>query len=409
MVDTTSLLFVHNGKGLGGSPKALRYIIEVCKKQGYSCHVACVACDETIPYFREAGAEIITLTSLPRYSNSTTCSFDLNSRKYKREREVAAQYASYWRRIIHDYGPFSLVFLNSMVLCDLIKTSRASGCKVIQTVRETVQTGPSLLIMKDMFGEANAVLFISEYDSDVFSIESVKNIVIPDSVDPSLYSCGPDERLALRKAHGLGPEDVVLLFTGGVEYIKGGEFLLESLKRVNCPKSITVFFAGYSCDQDIKYRCKELLSRISNSRRFVAERTTKKLSLMVGNRHMNIRPIGFCTNIHDYFKMSDICLIPYKVPHQAMPIFEAGMAKLPCIISDFPCYHYEVKDGDNGYVLPIDNPYVWARKIESLVTDKQQRIQMGLRNYQMAMKRHDIYSNTQDLLRFINSVLTAVQ
>ena len=60
-----SILFVHSGKGLGGAPKALRYLIEVCVQVGHSCAVACLDCPQTVPYFQEAGAEIIIVESLP--------------------------------------------------------------------------------------------------------------------------------------------------------------------------------------------------------------------------------------------------------------------------------------------------------------------------------------------------------
>lgn len=407
MASKESILFVHNGKSLGGAPKALRYIIEACRKDSYTCYVACLDCNQTIPYFKEAGAEIIVVDSLPRYTNSTTVSYGPDSRQFQKERKFAAQYAFYWRDILSKYGPFSLVFLNSMVLCELIKPSKSSGCKVIQTVRETVQTGPSLEIMKTIFGEADAVLFISEYDQNLFSFNSTKNVLITDAVEPALYSCGPNEKAALRKAHGLEAEDVVLLFTGGVGYIKGGELLLDSLERVNCPNSVTLFYAGYTSTRGIKSYGKAFLGYFSNSPRFFPERTARKLSRIARNGHLNIRSIGYCPNIQDYYKMSDICMIPYKVPHQAMPIIEAGVAKLPCLVSDFSCYQYEVEDGYNGYLLPTDNPDAWAKKIECLVNDKQKRLQMGLHNYQTAMKRHNINKNTENLLNLINEVLTA--
>lgn len=406
MTNKESILFVHNGKGLGGAPKALRYIIEACKKAGHACYVACLNCNLTVPYFKEVGAEVILVDSLPRYTNSTTVSYDVNGRPFREEREFAARYASYWREILRGHGPFSLVFLNSMVLCDLIKPSKAANCKVIQTVRETAQLGPSLAVMKELFSEADAVLFISEYDRDLFSIQSTKCVVIPDAVEPALYACSPDEKAVLRKAHALEAEDIVLLFTGGEGYIKGGELLLDSLEKVKCPQPIAVFYAGSVSSQSIKHRLKAFLAFFSQSPRFAPERITRKLSRLVRNGQLSIRVIGYCQNIQDYYKMSDICMVPYRVPHQALPIFEAGMAMLPCLVSDYPCYQYEVEDDHNGYLLPVHNPDAWARKIESLAGDGEKRRQMGQHNYQMAMARHDIHKNSADLLNLVKDLLT---
>lgn len=402
-----SILFVHNGKGLGGAPKALRYIIEVCKTAGHECYVACLNCNQTVPYFKEAGAEVILVNTLPRYTNSTTVSYPVNSKQFQRERIFAESYAQYWRGILNDHGPFSIVFLNSMVLCDLIKPSKAAGCKVIQTIRETAQSGTTLTFMKEIIGEADAVLFISEYDRDLFSITSANTVVIPDAVDPTLYACDPDEKAVLRESQGLKPEDVVLLFTGGTGYIKGGELFLDSLDKVNSAHPVTVLFAGGSGAEGFKLRVKKILGLFSHSPRFARERIERKLSRLVRNARHDIRQIGYCSNIQDYYKMADICMVPYRVPHQAMPIFEAGMAKLPCIVSDFPCYQYEVKNSYNGYLLPVDNPDMWAKTIENLASDPDKRQQMGNVNYQMALARHDIQKNSANFLNLINKIISA--
>jgi glycosyltransferase involved in cell wall biosynthesis len=403
-----SILFVHNGTGLGGAPKALRYILQACVKEGYKCSVACMKCPETNPYFSEAGAEVILLESLPRYTNSTTNSFRPGSKQFIAEREFAKMYENYWFSILNSYGPFSLIFINSMVLCDLIEPSQKAGCKVVQVIRETAQSGSSLEIMKGIIGKANSILFISQYDRELFSLDSSKCFVVPDAVDPNLYSCSTDERLSLRRINGITEDDVVLLFTGGAGYIKGGELLLKCLCKVSTRKKIILLFAGYNGivrPRSIKTLIKTILSFLSRSPRFQNERIARLVSILTKKGDISVKLLGYCNDIDKYFKVCDLCVVPYVIPHQAMPIFEAGMARIPCLVSDYPCFRDELVDDDNGYLIPVSETVAWARKIEELASDANKRKLMGLSNYNRAMDRHDIRKNEQKIMTLISQTV----
>ncbi len=408
MTNKHSILFVHNGKGLGGAPKTLRYAIEACLNVGYECSVACLKCPDTNSYFNETGAKVIVVDSLPHYTNSTSEVYKPGSKQFQQERKYSTNYASYWRKVLEQHGPFSLVFINSMRLCDLIVPSQEAGCRVIQVVRETAQPGPSLEIMKGIIGFANTVLFISEYDRDLFSLNSTRVVVIPDAVDATLYSCSEKEKFDLRLKYGVGIDDSVLLFTGGYINFKGGELLLKSLQSISISKPIILFYAGYGATTSrggIFPLAKTFLSRFSKHARFYNERITRLLSCINRKKLFTIKLLGYSRNIEEFFMLSDICAVPYSVPHQAMPIFEAGMAKIPCLVTKFPCFKYEITDGDNGYLLPVNDPNAWARKIEELASDPDKQKMMGENNFRRAMARHDIHRNTEKLLSLISEII----
>ena len=223
---------------------------------------------------------------------------------------------------------------------------------------------------------------------------------------PKVYKSTFKEKEALRKEHGVEPNSVVLLFTGGSEYIKGGKMLLDTLAQVNYLKPVCIFFAGHTGSSGLKKYVKMFMSYFSSSPRYVPEKLSRMLCKLSCNEMLVVNTVGYCSNIQDYFKMADICLVPYSVPHQAMPIFEAGMAKIPVLVSDFSCYQYEVDDGFNGFLLAHDRPDVWARKLESLMGDLNMCKQMGRNNYQVAMRRHDINIKSLEVLRMIEEVLS---
>ena len=411
MEKNNKILFVHNGIGLGGAPKALRYIIEACVREGYACWVACLECSQTVPYFKDAGADIIILDSLPRYTNSTTTSYDVNSLEFKKEREYAEHYMAYWLKLLSERDHFDIVFINSMSLCDLIMPSKLAGCKVIQVIRETARYGESLVIMKEIISEADAIIFISEYDQQLFSISSNRTILIPDAVDPSLYSCESVERILLREKNGISDDDVVLLFTGGDSFIKGGEFLLTSLMTLTGKQPLTLLYAGYrNCNnkKGIKSFGKIIISYFFKSQRFNQEKIERLLSKLKKNKSINVKVLGYCQDISEYFKISDICLVPYIVPHQALPIIEAGMSKIPCLVSDHSCFKDEIENGINGYLLAVNDPNAWSKAVKDLANNKNKREELGVNNYQKAILRHDFNKNAIKLLSLFDEVLSAI-
>lgn len=402
------ILFVHNGTGLGGAPKSLRYIIETCRDGGYSCSVACLKCPETNPYFAEAGAKLIVVDSLPSFTNSTSASFEPGSREFREERVRSQQYTSYWREILRTHGPFELVFINSMRLCDLIAPSREAGSRVIQVVRETAQPGSSLEVMKGIIGQADTVIFISEYDRDLFSIATTKTVVLPNAEKPEDFEWTPDERAALRAQLGLGDDETAFLFTGGDDYIKGGDLMLEAFLEVRPSCQLSLLFGGYAHEEEavaVKALVKRVLCHFGSSRRLQRERVGYLLERVTRRPSVRVVRLGFSRQISKYYKAADVCIVPYRVPHQARPIFEAGFAKVPCLVSDFPCFQYEIAHGDNGLTLPPFDPDAWARAIEQLAEDPHSRHAMGERNYQRAIERHDLRRNAKSLLAIVAAVL----
>ena len=187
--------------------------------------------------------------------------------------------------------------------------------------------------------------------------------------------------------------------------------MLESLLRVKSSRRIVLLYAGYSAQthsQGIKLWVKKRLCPIVQSPRFQKERTTRLLLKIENISSIRVIHLGFCHNINQYYMQADVCMVPYRVPHQARPIFEAGMAKIPCLVTDFPCFHDEITDGDNGYLLPVSDQDAWASAIEELVGDPDKRRQMGLNNYRRAIARHNIHRNREQLLGLINEMLSGL-
>lgn len=120
--------------------------------------------------------------------------------------------------------------------------------------------------------------------------------------------------------------------------------------------------------------------------------------------NISIYQLGFRNDIYELMCASDICVVPYSTPHQARPIFEAGFAGIPCIVSDFPCLH---EDGANNNVIfaSPNNPKDWGEKISYLVENDSLRTQMGQANFANSKKRHSP-SNANKYIDLYNEILS---
>lgn len=98
--------------------------------------------------------------------------------------------------------------------------------------------------------------------------------------------------------------------------------------------------------------------------------------LSVGNK---VKLLGFRPNIADYLASSDIFVLPSQWEQFPISILEAMMMKLPIIASKVNGISEEV--GDCGILIRSGNSDDIAEKLDILLSDKEQRRQLGDKGY----------------------------
>jgi len=64
---------------------------------------------------------------------------------------------------------------------------------------------------------------------------------------------------------------------------------------------------------------------------------------------------------------------------------------LPVIVTEDPDNRYWIKDGINGFIIPIKNPEILAKRIIKLVNYKNLRKEMGERNRKLIVEKNNYY------------------
>ncbi|MFC2128924.1 glycosyltransferase family 4 protein [Bacteroidota bacterium] len=127
----------------------------------------------------------------------------------------------------------------------------------------------------------------------------------------------------------------------------------------------------------------------SGSQKEMLEELTKKLKV---NR--NVLFAGWISNddMPYYLASSDIYVSTSLYDGGlAASTAEAMASELPVIVTDDPNNRYWIKNGFNGFIIPVSNPQKLAKRIIALIEDKKLCHEMGKRNRKIIKKRYNYY------------------
>ena len=96
---------------------------------------------------------------------------------------------------------------------------------------------------------------------------------------------------------------------------------------------------------------------------------------------------------------------PSYIDNSPNSLCEAQMMSLPVVATFVGGIPSLVKDGEDGFLIPTNDPYQAACHIEKLANDKELNIAMGEKARGKAMKRHDKKEISKQLLAVYCSVL----
>jgi glycosyltransferase involved in cell wall biosynthesis len=107
----------------------------------------------------------------------------------------------------------------------------------------------------------------------------------------------------------------------------------------------------------------------------------------------NMKYIGIIENVYESLRESDILIFPSIVPHFAKPVIEAGMCKLPVIVSDVKGMEEIVKLHYNGILFPVGDVHALAEAINLLASSSTLREEYGHNNFKMVKDKFSVEVN----------------
>jgi glycosyltransferase involved in cell wall biosynthesis len=262
-----------------------------------------------------------------------------------------------------------IVAVNSMTLAWAGKLIKKNDCKSICFVRETFVNNLGMKYIKHCLNKYfDSVIFISNYDKDKMSCKApvsgvVNNCVIKDDYQVNITKKDACGYLGIQNEFNI-------LFVGGTNKLKGWNVIERAMEKLTEYK-IRLIVAGNTEEVENK---------------------------------PNINFLGSRTDMPYIYKACDVLVFPSTSPHQARPVFEAGMMGLPVIISDFRETKEHVIDGENGLTFKPNNAADLALKIEKLYNDNELRERLGKVNKEYALKNHEFGKCKEKLLQLLEKL-----
>lgn len=311
------------------------------------------------------------------------------------------QYTKIVKRVIREEQP-DIVIVNSMTLFwigNIVKRVNAD-IKLICFDRETYCHGSFGLRTHYIKNKLNRyfdkIVFLSEFDKNETGKENDKYVVITDKVDVekytrlNLYSC--------REELNLPMNDKLILFVGGVSKLKGIETALKMINYMKQDAKLVVL--QYEKTVIPKGRLRYLIQRGRGmGTAYWCENYIKSQEL---SGKLILR--GCTDEVEKYFVACDLIVFPSMEPHQARPIFEAGAAQRPIIVSEFDNTKEFLSD-ENGWTASSINYKQWAKLAEEILKGGEAVSARVKINFDKTLTINDINILRQEISNLLASVL----
>lgn len=210
---------------------------------------------------------------------------------------------------------------------------------------------------------------INEYNYDASKI-----VVFPWGIDLKLFN--PDNnKIPIELLEW--QDKIVVICTRQMKKIYGIEYLIQAIpKLIDKDENVRFLFVG------------------DGSLRRVYQERINDLGL---NNYVKL--VGFIPNneLPKYLNIADIYVSPSLSDGTSLCLLEAMACKLPVVVTEIDAIKEWIKDGYNGFTVPIKNSELLSKKIGYLIKNNSFRKKMGENNYKIASKKTDWNKNFMKL------------
>lgn len=384
------ILYVHHGKGIGGAPLSLLYLIRGLDRQRYDPAVLCIHESEAADLFRDEGIETVVDERMHDFSHTNVLWYPWWQlpKTLLRALQFIPTYLRF-RRFLRRQR-CDLVHLNTSTLTAFGLAAHAEGVPVAWHIREPLHPGylgiRRAIIRRIIHHCADLVLPICRYDASQL-LPSPTIRVVYNFIDFAQFDAAIDG-VPVRKELGIPDDSPVVLMLGGVNPIKGTRDFVDAAVHVLKRRSDAVFLIAGPIPND---RFRNRINGLRVYREDVFRRIPQSF-------HSQIRFLGIRSDIPQLLAASQLLCFPSTVPHFARPVIEASAMGLPVVASDLGGPQELMMHNETGLLVPPHDPAALADAITRCINDEALRRRMGERGIAFAHEHFDAQSNTQEVL-----------
>ncbi len=289
-------------------------------------------------------------------------------------------------KILREESP-DIVHTHSSVTAR-IAAKFVKDCKIVFT-RHSVF--PVSNFSKSMLGKAISK-FINEFFSDrIIAVADAakENLtdtgVAPEKIDVILNGVDKveettaEQKQKLRKKLGIKDDEHVIGILARLEKVKGHEFFIDAAKLIINEKKIKAKFLILGTgleEENLKKKVKEL------------------------GLEKNIIFTGFIENVKDYLNIFDVQVnCSYGTEATSLALLEGMSLGIPAVVTDYGGNSGVIKNGENGYLVPIKSSRDTADAIVRILTNNDLREYMHRRSKEIYEEKFTVETYTKNIER----------
>lgn len=184
-----------------------------------------------------------------------------------------------------------------------------------------------------------------------------------DTAEFDPVSVTQETKSKIRKELGIKDEDFVFLFVGRMVKDKGINELIEAFQRVYSDHSNTHLVLVGNFERHLDPLLPETEQAIEN--------------------HTNIHAVGYQKNVIEFFALADVLTFPSYREGFPNVVMQAAAMQLNCIVSDINGCNEIIKEGENGWIVPVQRADKLAGRMEWCLQNRTCSYQMGLKGRQI--------------------------
>ncbi len=393
----TKILYVHHGKGIGGAPLSLLYLIRGLDCTQFKPTVLCIHESEAADLFRREGIETIILKNVKDFSHTNVLWYPWWQFPKIITRLAHLPFAIARAEAFLKARRFDVVHLNSTPLIAFSIAARRLGLKIVQHVREPLSAGyfgiRRYFIRRIIDRNSNIIIPICDYDGRQL-LPSDKIHVVYNFIDFALFDSTISSRIA-RDEMAMPDSARIVLFLGGANKIKGTRFFIEAAGRIAAKRGAAHFFIAGETP------ARTLRNIVNGSWRYYRN----CLHMIPQTLRDRIRFIGVRKDIPQLLAAGDLLCFPSTTPHFARPVIEASAMGKPVIASRLGGPQELVLHKETGLLVPPSDTGELTEAIETILNDPALADEYGKNGMEFAKEKFDSRKNTERIIALYNELM----
>ncbi|MFH1461709.1 MAG: glycosyltransferase family 4 protein [bacterium] len=425
------ILYIHHGKGLGGAPLSLLYLIQNLDKDKFEPVVLFLHDSEAVELYRSKNINIAGIVGLNDFPHTKIYWFKFYNlvpffRSVLDSLKTRYFVAKKWIKQINP----DLVHLNTSSLIVWAKVAKNLNIPVVFHVREPLANGylgiRKRLITRWVERYSDAITPICKNDAKPW-FNSNKVTVINNAVDHNKFNQDSSNQDSSNqdfsnqdfsnqdfsnqdfsnqdfsnqdflKKYNLNIHDPKILFLGGLSFEKGTLQILKIFEQLlGLIPDAKLIVAGYF---DLS------VSSVFNLKRYFPDQRYKlKVRKVLKKISKSVIFTGVIKDVENALGVCDVLAVPFLVGHFARPIIEAGFMAKPVIASKIAPLDELMIHGQTGYLFDLKNRAAWVEKLYALITNKKLNDQIGKKAYDFCIKNFNVNDHAHKFEKIYQNIL----